>query len=379
MSDRRQEFRVGVVALASVMTATLLVALNTGTTLRFGAAPYELLIRVDRAPGVGPNTPVQKDGVLIGRVTATEFLEGGGVLVRANILPDAPVYQGDACRIQPSSLFGDAVINFSFTGAQGGAVKLEPGSQVMGQALPDPIGALTSLQVEFAPAIKSIGDAADGVARLTDKVNSALGEDFGTDETRTLIAQAKQSFVRFDQTMADMSHTLSAIDNIVEDPEMQMNIKQVLADVPVLLADARDTVIKAQGTLDSFGGVVQSAQENLVNLEGLTKPLGDRGPQLAAEITGAVGSLDAALADLGKFATALNSSNGTIARLVNDPTLYDNVATVVANANSVIVRINDLVKELRPIVYDVRVFSDKIAREPGRIVGGALNKGPGIK
>ena len=38
-----------------------------------------------------------------------------------------------------------------------------------------------------------------------------------------------------------------------------------------------------------------------------------------------------------------------------------------------------LTARLRPIVEDARVFMDKIAREPGRLVGGALNQGPGIK
>ena len=54
MSDRREEFRVGVVALATVAIVVLLVALNTGTSFSLGGgSPYDLEIRVDRAPGVG--------------------------------------------------------------------------------------------------------------------------------------------------------------------------------------------------------------------------------------------------------------------------------------------------------------------------------------
>ena len=36
-------------------------------------------------------------------------------------------------------------------------------------------------------------------------------------------------------------------------------------------------------------------------------------------------------------------------------------------------RINDLALRLRPILDDARIFTDKIAREPGRIVSGAVN------
>ena len=44
-----------------------------------------------------------------------------------------------------------------------------------------------------------------------------------------------------------------------------------------------------------------------------------------------------------------------------------------------IVQISELTARLRPIIEDARVFVDKIAREPGRLIGGALNNGPGIK
>jgi hypothetical protein len=42
--------------------------------------------------------------------------------------------------------------------------------------------------------------------------------------------------------------------------------------------------------------------------------------------------------------------------------------------------VNRLTKELRPIVDDVRVFTDKIARHPEQLgVRGALDRRPGLK
>jgi len=70
---------------------------------------------------------------------------------------------------------------------------------------------------------------------------------------------------------------------------------------------------------------------------------------------------------------ALNSRNGTIGRLIHDPAVYDNLNRLLCNSNQVVLRINELTLRLRPILDDARVFTDKIAREPGRIVGGAVN------
>ena len=379
MSDRRQEFRVGVVALATAVITVLLVSINTGASLNFGVSPSTIQIRVDRAPGVGPNTPIRKDGVLIGRVVSTSFLPEGGVLVTANLDRGAPIYETDECRIRPSSLFGDAVISFAYTGVAGQPVPIEPGAMVDGAALPDPIEALTSLQVDVAPTIDSIGEAADSITELTTRVNRALGDDFGGDQMNSLLDQAILALDQFSLTMQEMSRTMNNFDRMINDPQLQQAITQTANEAPQLLSDARATVQKATETLDSFGGVVTSAETNLRNLEGLTAPLGERGPELAGSLIAAVESLEGTLAELGMFATALSSSEGTVSKLLNDPLLYDNISIVVGNANSVIMRLDELLKRARPIVEDTRVITDKLAREPGRVISGAFNRGPGIK
>ena len=185
MSERTQELRVGVVTLLLSGVAAVMATFGAGVSLPLGASTYQIKIRTDRAPGVGENTPVRKDGVVIGRVASAEFLPEGGVLITADIQPGAPIYQSDTASIRPSSLFGDAVINFSYT--EGGPVppqRLAPGSLVAASSLPDPIEALTSLQVDVGPTIESIGRAATAVEELTTKVNRALGDDFGGAENR---------------------------------------------------------------------------------------------------------------------------------------------------------------------------------------------------
>lgn len=375
MSNRVQEFRVGVVTLVCSGIAALLATVGTGISLPFGPSPYTIEIRTDGAPGVGPNTPVRKDGVVIGRVVSTEFLPEGGVLVRAGIEPGSPIYQSDVCRIRPSSLFGDAVIGFSYVGGAADLTPLEAGATVDAVALPDPIEALTSLQIDVAPTIASIGRAANAVETLTTRLNNALGEDFGGDRVNSLLDEVSVAMSDFQATMQIMSRTMTQIDSLVSDPRLQEGIRSV----PELLTDARGTVQKAAETLDSFGGVVTSAEANLRNLEGLTEPLGERGPELSQKLISAVENLDKTLADASRFVTAVTDSRGSLNRLLNDPKLYDDVLRVVNNASAVLYRFDERLKQLRPILDDARVIADKVAREPGRPLSGAFNRGIGIK
>ncbi len=377
MSNRTQEFRVGIVTLVIAGVAATLATIGTGVSLPLGLSPtpYQLKIRTDRAPGVGPNTPVRKDGVVIGRVVSADFLAEGGVLVTADIQPGAPIYKSDVCRIRPSSLFGDAVINFAYAGQGGPVEPVEQGSLVTAAALPDPIEALTSLQVDVGPTIDSIGRAADSVETLTTRLNNALGEDFGGDRVNSLLDEVSTSMQQFQATMAIMSKTMSDVDSLASEPALRDAIQKF----PVLLSEAQTTVNKAIETLDSFEGIVTSAQTNLENLEGFTQPLGDRGPELAEMMTSAIENLDKTLADASRFITTVTDSRGSLNMLLNDPELYDNLSNTIYNADQVLKQMHARLKELRPILYDARVFTDKVAREPGRLIRGAVNDGPGLK
>jgi phospholipid/cholesterol/gamma-HCH transport system substrate-binding protein len=58
---------------------------------------------------------------------------------------------------------------------------------------------------------------------------------------------------------------------------------------------------------------------------------------------------------------------------MKDRQLYDNLSQAAENVNC-------LTRQLRPVVNDVRVFTDKIARHPEQLgVRGALQRSPGIK
>jgi phospholipid/cholesterol/gamma-HCH transport system substrate-binding protein len=75
------------------------------------------------------------------------------------------------------------------------------------------------------------------------------------------------------------------------------------------------------------------------------------------------------LADLSQ---TLNSREGSIGQLLNNPHLYQELETAAGN-------VADITRELRPIVNDARVFMDRAARHPGIIIRDAISPGSGIK
>jgi phospholipid/cholesterol/gamma-HCH transport system substrate-binding protein len=111
----------------------------------------------------------------------------------------------------------------------------------------------------------------------------------------------------------------------------------------------------------------------LKNLEGFTQPLGERGDELISKVDRGFERLDVLLAEFAELGKALNNPNGSLGQLLNKPDLYQHINQAAEN-------IDYLTRELRPILRDARVFTDKIARHPEELgVRGALHPSSGLK
>ena len=74
MDEQGYRFGVGVLVVASLVI-TIILILFFGAAPNFFARRYEITINFERAPGVETDTPVRKNGVQIGRVTAVKLLD----------------------------------------------------------------------------------------------------------------------------------------------------------------------------------------------------------------------------------------------------------------------------------------------------------------
>lgn len=406
MDERRMQRRVGWVVLFTTTFLGVLLVINNPATSPLHRGGYDMYIDLDRAPGVTENTPVRKDGVLVGRVKAVDWTDDGVRLTVHINRQDVVLYDTDRAQVVPSSIFGDAVVQFIrqprrqeddsangaglFPNEANRSVAVTPavmqqqppvpppplpperrpllaGSVIEGEALDDPLTAIMKLNQNLSPSIEKLGEAAEQVTILADKINQALGEDIGRGRVQAVLDELVV-------TLRDFRRTTNNFDQLIADEELREKIAEAFREFPQLMSDARGTLQKAGQTLEGLDSVVASADRNLQNIEGLTEPLGERGEEIADLLISAVENLDIVLGDFSRFARSLNESEGTIGRLIRDRQLSDDIELLIKNANVVVYNINERVrKDLQPILDNVQVFTDKIAREPGRIIGGAVN------
>ena len=397
MDENKLKFGVGVLVISAIGIGIIL-------TFLFGAFPsvlqrdYTLSVVFPSAEGIGPNTPVLRDGVRIGRVRDIELRGEGGVLVTLamdatqrldhNYLPrvgsgnfvtgDAKLEFVRATQTRLTSLFGDdqSIVDSPYSDGE----YVEYGTRT--ESFLDMQDEVTETFTAIQTAGESIARAGESVTQLAAQVREIVD---GTDEKVDSVAdEAVLALQEFQGAMQDVRAILG-------DEEMRANLQQSLADLPELLGDVRTALASTRETFETFervgdqfekvgvaaeetvktvGTTIDGARATFDNLAEFTEPFADRGDELAEQVGQTLANLDTTLSQVSRFASALNNNQGSLKRFLEDDDIYFEIRRTVQNIEQASARI-------RPILDDVRIFSDKIARDPRELgVRGAIGKRP---
>ena len=366
MNERLMQFRIGMFVIVAGLVLTMMI-------VWFGESPAILrdlvYIKVHyfEAPGVLEGVPVRKSGIRIGEVFAIAFDERAnqpdGVIVTLAIERRYKLHEGTVPRIS-RSLIGDVTIDM-LPGHLPGV--LETGKSpffakvIEGEVAPDPSRALEAATKVFDSAgdtLKSINKAAQGVAKLSESAEKL-------DEFLISVAAAGKNVAKAAQS----------IDSLVKANEANLqpalnDLRQVAAKLNTTFDPATQAALKTG--LDRFASAAAKLDTGLAQLDPVLKDLG--APVNHAPVTDigqAVRRINVLAADLELLTSKLRDGrgglnpDGTLQKLLTQAELHDNFNNVALSANQTLA-------QLRAVLADLRVFAEKVARDPGAIGRGAL-------
>lgn len=368
MDERVMQFRVGVVVLATAIILAILIILFQGkpTVLR---PHFMLTIRLPEAPGIVADSPVRQSGITIGRVRSVKFTDDGLVEVTAAIETKYRLAKNLQCRVKGTLLGGDASLDFipkrelAPGEADLGKQYYENGDILTGRAAVDPLeiignlgeslGDLPDALKDLPGAISSVSKAGDQVALLAERLNALVPDD--TQKIRRALEQSEEA-------LAGVAKVADMLEAVLGDPQVQASVREGLTELPTTLSQVRT----AMAGIEKAANV---AQQDLASLQEVIQPFGE----VMKNANSGLDDLSEIFAQVQLFVESLNDRKGTVGQLLHNPQLYENLNQSVTN-------IEELSRQLRPILSDVRVFTDKIARDPGRLgVRGVLRQPGGLK
>ncbi|MGI9519423.1 MAG: MlaD family protein [Pirellulaceae bacterium] len=368
MNETQLAWRVGIVVICAALILAILVFL-------FGEgwqSQYTVFVEAPTAPNVTVNTPVRKNGILIGRVSEVEN-QDRSVLLTLKIRTDEAIYENEIVRIGTASFLGDAVIDV-LAGPdpdRGTALTDRMAVATTNVAVErdplDLIDAALNLERQIEDTLESGQTAGDTVAEagaqisaLTSTIQTAF-EDENSD-IKEFLSNARQLSVKAETAIENFNQFMVNVNEVVGDPDTRENIRVAIESLPQLLDEINVAVVDAQSTINGFTTVAERADENLSNLTDFTAALGNEGPELIYTLNNSLQRLDSMITDIGSFAEGLGNNQGTLSRLINDPELYDNLNETIRNAR-------DISIQLRPLMNDIRFAVDGVARDPSQVVG----------
>ena len=410
MDENRLRFGVGVLVISAIGIGIIL-------TFLFGAFPsvlnrdYAMTVAFKSAEGIGLNTPVVRDGVRIGRVSGIELQPQGGVLVSLAMDSSIPLTHQYIPRIGNGNFVtGDAKLEFvRGTARQLAEAKVDESliNQSFGEGeyldygkkssgLMEMQGDLQDTFETIRTAGESIAAAGESVNQLAMEVRQVIG---GADGKLDVLSEEAV------KTLEEFQGAMREVRAIVGNPVLKSSIEKTAGELPELLKEARTTLSSTQKTFESFeragtqfekvgvaaedtvknaNDTVITAKETVLkaqdtfagvgrtvdNLERITEPFANRSEEFANQVMRSLINLEGALAQVESFGQSLNNSDGTLKRFLEDDDIYFQVQRTIAN-------IEQATSRIRPIMDDVRIFTDKIARDPRELgVRGALSKRP---
>jgi phospholipid/cholesterol/gamma-HCH transport system substrate-binding protein len=351
MNERSLQVWVGLMMLAALIALCVL-AVMFGTLPKWiGGGEYTVTVTFEQAPGVSPGTPVRKSGILVGRVTDVQFApDGASVEVTAKIQKRWKLYRNELCRVQ-TSLLGDAVVEFVRASAgQPPGEPIRDGQHIAGIYLSDPNQMVANLQSDFKTTVTS--------------VNRTSGKLYDASENLAHILRDNREGIR--ETVNRTNALLADTQKIIGDEANRKNLQEAISELPKMIQETSATVKLLKET-------VQSVQDNMKDISVFTGSLRTDGPSLVSNLNRATSRIDLLVGEMLKLSQSMNSSEGTVGQLINNPELYQRMVRAARN-------LDDVSRQLRPILDDARVFSDKIARHPELLgVKGAVKGSVGIK
>lgn len=344
MDERKQEFQVGLMALVALAAAVVMV-FQFGEIGNRWKSGTRISIVLPSAAGVYPENAVRMSGIRIGHVESVHLVaEGRGVMVQV-LIDDEHTLRDDSTAVVTRSLLGDGTIEI-IPGTQGKPVT--NGVRIAGRTASDPMQMVARLEERVVATLASFEQTGQQWGKLGSNLNRFL-ETNGSDNVNTMERSAA-ALEQFTRTMKAAERTLAAAGSIIGDPQYQQQLQATLTALPELLNETR-------GTLQAVNQVVNQLDTTVGNINTATTPLAQQSESMIQRLNQSLGNIEVMTGELAVVSKLMNQNDGTIRKLATDPAMYRNL-------NSTSASLAVLLENLKPIMADLQVFSDKVARHP---------------
>ncbi|TGX80157.1 MCE family protein [Palleniella muris] len=275
-----KEVRIALAVLAGIVV--LFVGMNFLKGVMLFSDDYSYKVQIADANGLTQSNPVYANGLQVGvvRDVTVDFSNmAKGITVTIDVDKRMRIPEGTIAEVD-ADLMGNLKMNLVLASS---SKSIEPGGTIMGRAADGVMNKLADL----VPYLETIVPKLDSIMT---SVNTLLADP-------AVVAILRNT----ETTTANLSTSTAELNRLLA----QMN-----RQVP---------------------GLLQKADKTMANTEQLT------GNLAKLDVASTMASVDATLKNCEELTNKLNSNSGTIGKLLNDSSLYDNLNATIRDADSLMI------------------------------------------
>lgn len=275
-----KEIKIALVAIVGILVMYFGINFLKGMNLFSTNNTY--FITFDDIQGLGASTPIYADGYKVGTVDGLEYdyKENGPIKVKVDIIKDLRIPQGSKAEIV-KDLMGNLQVNLLL--ANNPRERVEPGGIIPGA------------------------------------VNGGM-----MDKAANLVPVVEKMLPKLDSI-------LTSVNALLADPALAASLHNVETITSNLTVSTRELNTLMAGLNKQVPGMIGKANGVLDNTNRLTANLA------SLDVQGTLNKVNQTLESAHQFTEKLNSNQGSLGLLMNDTKLYDNLASTMSHADSLVI------------------------------------------
>jgi ABC-type transporter Mla subunit MlaD len=241
-------------------------------------------------------------------------------------------------------------------------------------------------------------ELASELRRMMPTVRNAVEDVAATARTATKLIEEFDVFWQKNRetvqdALGNLNRLLSQATKLVTDENINKingtitNLRTASDQLPKITRDTADiteqgrttvrrlneTLMQLEKPLADFQKTMEDARKLLAEANRLTQPFSERSERIARNADESLAAVNKAMGDIRALMGALDRADGTLKKILTDPSLYNNLDAAVVMVLRMVPRFNRILK-------DFEIFADKLARHPESIgLGGVVRPGSGLK
>lgn len=329
------EAKVGLFVFAGILILVYM-SLRLGGFELGRAEGLTLTVKLDTAAGLDENASVRIAGVEVGRVRTIELEDNMAKLVLL-IRPDAKVRKDFTAILRTKGLLGEKYV--ALVPGSPDAPLLKDGEEI----------ARVRVYTDMDRLLTILGDAAEGIKEVSASLSAVLGGKEGEATLRNIVTNLEDITIatnRVIQANEDkLARILTNIDAFSESlkdetPKVTSGLREVADNLNKVINENRGNL---KAGVENLRVAAAKLEETMDTINTVANEVGPRITNMTTTVEDAVTTIKDASTTIvetasimGNVAKKLDEGEGSLAKLINEPTVHENLSTTLESVTKVI-------------------------------------------